>query len=389
MFTVKSIVIDIDDNWGDVTYVGLQRVELLDQNGVVIPLTSTDFTAYATSTYTTHTPDKIFDTSLSKIDANTSAWWSNSYQIISQRIVCIFNNEQNIYGLQVNNVCFSCENLGAKNIRIYLSTDDTQTLTYNAPLDNYIKIFDNILPIHIGAAIIDNFIVFYHSEYEIKLSNHGRQIGDTGNYPTTSGAFDTRINSTANGGALYVAPTGTQNYTTTGIIGQDFYRNVVIIQYKIYIISITNTANPNSWTFEGYDGSDWIVLDTQTNQYSLFTTGWNTYSINNSVGYKQYRMNITANGGHATQLHIIELEFVGYDSIYKIAGTTMIDSTPTPSTVRVYNNTTGDYICQQVSNASGVFNITGLPTEQAVNVVCIAPNSTYNNQIYRVTPVLI
>lgn len=385
MFTANYIIIDILDNWGSVSYIGLNKIELLDETGNIIPMASTDYTITSTGTSNaSYPPELIFDTSVS---ATGIGWLTSTTS--SVRLICQFNESKSFYGMQINNPASNIT-AGIKNIKIYVAIDGDIESIYNGLTGNSILIFDNIVPIHINISTIrDNFIVFYHSEYEIKLSNHGRQIGDLGYYPITSGAFDTRTGIAATSGALFVAPTGTQNYTTTGVIGQDFYRDVVINQYKIYIYSTTNTANPNSWTFEGYNGSDWIVLDAQTNQYSLFTIGWNTYSINNSVGYKQYRMNITANGGHATQLHIIELEFLGYDSIYKIAGTTMIDSTPTPSTVRVYNNTTGDYICQQVSNASGVFNITGLPTEQAVNVVCIAPNSTYNNQIYRVTPVLI
>lgn len=57
--------------------------------------------------------------------------------------------------------------------------------------------------------------------------------------------------------------------------------------------SSTNNA-PKSWTFEGFDGTDWIVLDTRTGE-----TGWSPrepkfYEFPNQTGYQSYRLKWTS-----------------------------------------------------------------------------------------------
>jgi len=55
---------------------------------------------------------------------------------------------------------------------------------------------------------------------------------------------------------------------------------------------------PNTWTFEGWDGISWVVLDTQTN------ITWPDYNkkifvISNKTPYIKYRINVTSfNGGY-------------------------------------------------------------------------------------------
>ncbi len=85
---------------------------------------------------------------------------------------------------------------------------------------------------------------------------------------------------------------------------------------KSYVMVTANDApdrNPRNWTVEGsQNGSDWTVLDTQTDQLptslSPFTrVDYDTLS-GNTTAYKFYRLNITANRGNSlTQLADWEL----------------------------------------------------------------------------------
>ncbi|WP_025690387.1 hypothetical protein [Paenibacillus zanthoxyli] len=66
--------------------------------------------------------------------------------------------------------------------------------------------------------------------------------------------------------------------------------------------------SPKDWTFEGWNGNEWIVLDTQSN-----ITGWTTgakreFSFNNETEYKKYRLNISKNNGYPDFVTIGEIK---------------------------------------------------------------------------------
>lgn len=50
----------------------------------------------------------------------------------------------------------------------------------------------------------------------------------------------------------------------------------------------------SSWTFEGYDGSNWIVLDTRRNELGWAEAEWRYYDFQNATAYEQYRINVSA-----------------------------------------------------------------------------------------------
>lgn len=67
---------------------------------------------------------------------------------------------------------------------------------------------------------------------------------------------------------------------------------------------------PKNWTFEGWNGSDWIVLDTVTDQTSWGTAEKRTYDFDNENYYIKYRINIIANNGNA-YTSIGQMEMMG------------------------------------------------------------------------------
>jgi hypothetical protein len=103
----------------------------------------------------------------------------------------------------------------------------------------------------------------------------------------------------------------------TGWLAYEFTSEKTVTKYaitpRVYIASGTDVGkkeSPKDWTFEGWNGSEWVVLDTQTN-ITDWTPGTATeFSINNTTKYKKYRINITANNGY-TWLGISEFDMFG------------------------------------------------------------------------------
>ncbi|MED1801730.1 hypothetical protein P4V60_24500 [Brevibacillus porteri] len=77
--------------------------------------------------------------------------------------------------------------------------------------------------------------------------------------------------------------------------------------------------------FEAFDGQEWIVLDTQTNQTDWATNFKRDYTFNNDNFYRQYRINITSNNGFSSFTVIEELEMME-----KIGTPTNPDPNPEP-----------------------------------------------------------
>ncbi|WP_071558629.1 discoidin domain-containing protein [Paenibacillus polymyxa] len=100
-----------------------------------------------------------------------------------------------------------------------------------------------------------------------------------------------------------------------GWLGYEFEKPVAINTYtleprKSYTES--GTESPKVWTFEGWDGANWVMLDTKKN-----ITDWKqgvkkVFTFNNDKAYKKYRLNITENNGRPYYVTLGEMEMM-YD----------------------------------------------------------------------------
>lgn len=110
---------------------------------------------------------------------------------------------------------------------------------------------------------------------------------------------------------VYATNTGWQTSgVATGWLSFDFNTALIIDGYTVFG-SDTQSQNPRNWTFEGSnDNTNWTVLHTVTLAAGIAVNGnyQSPMSIGNTTAYRYYRINISLNGGSATNVRIVELE---------------------------------------------------------------------------------
>lgn len=88
------------------------------------------------------------------------------------------------------------------------------------------------------------------------------------------------------------------NVDQQGWLAYEFPSAVVIDGYTVYLATDNNDARqyldyaPFNWTFEGYTGSAWVVLDTQRSYAVWDGTRSQFFKIENNVAYIAYRINV-------------------------------------------------------------------------------------------------
>jgi hypothetical protein len=115
--------------------------------------------------------------------------------------------------------------------------------------------------------------------------------------------------------------------TSTGWLQLDFGTGgeKAIAQYAITFANRTEVGRaPKSWTFEGSNtglfSGEQVILDTRIAETAWAQNQKRTYAFSNSVTYRFYRLNITANNGDA-QVMVGELEMMEANPPWAIVGT--------------------------------------------------------------------
>ncbi|MGE5403500.1 MAG: fibronectin type III domain-containing protein [Candidatus Saccharibacteria bacterium] len=108
------------------------------------------------------------------------------------------------------------------------------------------------------------------------------------------------------------------NGTPPGWLSYTFPQPKVITKYSIQNYpgyqSTAGRYDPMNWTFEAYNGSSWVTLDSQTNQH--FSAGERKeYSFTNTTAFSAYRIYVSACGSsNSPQVVIAEMELMGTDA---------------------------------------------------------------------------
>ena len=147
VYTAKSVVFDIADNYGG-SRIQIKAIHFYLNDVLITKLTS-DFTAYATTIFLgTCLPSRVFDTSLPTIGSDSSDWISTTNT--NQRLVCVFNTEiefDSIHIVNGNNMGTN-SNFGAQNVKIKISDDVITSTIYDEAITNSELLFDGIFNQH-------------------------------------------------------------------------------------------------------------------------------------------------------------------------------------------------------------------------------------------------
>jgi hypothetical protein len=128
--------------------------------------------------------------------------------------------------------------------------------------------------------------------------------------------YSSRLNAAATGGNAFDGEPTTRWLTaaaSTGFVGFQFTNNTsyVIKSYRIWNLSLASTLSRSIKDFSlqgSNDGSNWTVLDSQTNQVSWEATEARNYIFDNDTAFSYFKLVITANnGGSYTGLNELEL----------------------------------------------------------------------------------
>lgn len=94
----------------------------------------------------------------------------------------------------------------------------------------------------------------------------------------------------------------------SGVLTYTFPAGVtrVVDAYWIKTITVGDPSAPTAWTFEGYDGANWVVLDSRQGE-----SGWGRgetrfYEFNNQTAYEAYRIAITGSENPNNLVYIVE-----------------------------------------------------------------------------------
>jgi len=94
---------------------------------------------------------------------------------------------------------------------------------------------------------------------------------------------------------------------TTGWLEYQLAATQIVRRYDIYIANHASANNPDSWTFEAYNGATWDTLHTVV-LWAVSSNGWHSFYFDNSTSYTRYRINVSAvEGPGATSISIFEL----------------------------------------------------------------------------------
>ena len=151
----------------------------------------------------------------------------------------------------------------------------------------------------------------YYTTEEVEVIP--KMTSNTAPYGTMSAhAVDSGLASYAadtNLGSVWTTPSGNQ----LGWLAYEATTPSIVTKYKI--INGGNAARGLvAWTFEGWTGSAWVVLDTQSGQPTDTLQTVRYYTFVNTTAYAKHRINVSANGGNSfTQVAEIQFYFGGGD----------------------------------------------------------------------------
>ncbi|MEI6627335.1 MAG: hypothetical protein WCL61_01950, partial [bacterium] len=103
---------------------------------------------------------------------------------------------------------------------------------------------------------------------------------------------------------------------SSGFLQYQFTSTQTVARYSIKPWSVDNFPyrSPKTWTFEGSNnGTDWTILDTQTDYTSWVVNTSSYFNISSPASYLYYRINVASNGNGGSYLGVQNLSMYALD----------------------------------------------------------------------------
>jgi len=181
-YNARSVLIDMIDNHGSGTTIGMRSVEFILSSSVVT-VTSTTTTYAPNGAYTTDEARGLYRTGLSKTGGaySTNSWSHGVTGLV--RASCSFPADQDFDGITINNYHASGSDTdkGVNNIKIYTSpnVESVDGDSYNVVDGDMSLIYDGVLAEHAASDAADDEILVLSNPKYIDVSSEST-IGTMG-----------------------------------------------------------------------------------------------------------------------------------------------------------------------------------------------------------------
>jgi len=156
----KSVVFEFVDNYGS-TSMGIRAIDFKFEGELIDVIGNTISDTYAsTIRHGNFAGWRAFSTSLSKIGTATETSWQSVLGGVNtdQWLSIVFDYTIKFDEIVINNNHSSGSNtdMGVKNTKIYVSSDEIRSHTYGDPISNSVKIFDGVIDEHVASNVVDD-----------------------------------------------------------------------------------------------------------------------------------------------------------------------------------------------------------------------------------------
>jgi len=298
--TAKSVALDITDNHGSISYIGIRSIDFY-LDGSKIDIGFYEIYDHSGPYYSyLYGVDNLFRTDYSK----TGAWWHTSWMDEVQeyvtkevRIICVFRSPIEFNEIRVcnNHSSGSSINTGAKNVKMTVSESIITDLTYNAEISDGIVAFDGVFREHAATNTADEEIFTINDPpvaiacepAEIQISGGVHGIFFDGSYYVGTPTAGISIGATCNPFAKISVPPA-----------------ILTLDADIQLAKCTAYLSPANITLSGQPTTQYEFSTSNTETRFIFTlTGSNDGIGDIEIPISSFQA--TMNAGASTYLSIV------------------------------------------------------------------------------------
>jgi len=191
-------------------------------------------------------------------------------------------------------------------------------------------------------------------------------------YGTTNYAWKAFDASTADGFFSNSVPT----VSVPVYLGYEFTSAKIITKYYFQAHAASMTYSPKDFTFQGWNGTSWVILHTVTGHNAITYT---SPDIGNTTAYTKYQIVVTANGatGGNTEIKMFQMYEKGYSTLAIAGGTFTLNSGVTVTCTGASGITAGNSTCLTYSG-SGTSTINANINPLTVNAASLTFTLVHN-----------